>query len=111
MVFALEEGPMPRKIYKPEEIIAKLRQVDVLTSHGQSVAEAIRTIPIRMLKYLTSLSAMSSFQRTLANHNLQEEAPKTQKHSRSRMASNLHINSSSNAMPDQAGIGIIGKEG
>ena len=29
--FALEEDPMPRKIYKPEEIVAKLRQVDVLT--------------------------------------------------------------------------------
>jgi len=28
---------MPRKSYKPEEIVAKLRQVDVLTSQGQSV--------------------------------------------------------------------------
>jgi hypothetical protein len=27
---------MPRKIYKPEEIIAKLRQVEVLTSQGKS---------------------------------------------------------------------------
>jgi len=35
---------MPRKSYKPEEIVAKLRQVDVLTSQGQSVAEAIRSI-------------------------------------------------------------------
>ena len=34
---------MPRKSYKPEEIVAKLRQVDVLTSQGQSVAEAIRS--------------------------------------------------------------------
>ena len=40
MVFALEEDPMPRKIYKPEEIVAKLPQVDVLTSQGQGVAEA-----------------------------------------------------------------------
>ena len=31
---------MPRKSYKPEEIVAKLRQVDVLTSQGHSVAEA-----------------------------------------------------------------------
>ena len=30
---------MPRKSYKPEGIVAKLHQVDVLTSHGQSVAE------------------------------------------------------------------------
>src|SRR5689334_18831984 len=35
---------MPRKSYKPEEIVAKLRQVDVLTSQGQSVGEAIRSI-------------------------------------------------------------------
>ena len=34
---------MPRKSYKPEEIVAKLRQVDVLTSQGQSVSEAIRS--------------------------------------------------------------------
>ena len=30
---------MPRKSYKPEEIVAKLRQVDVLTSQGQNVSE------------------------------------------------------------------------
>jgi predicted RNase H-like nuclease len=33
---------MPRKHHKPEEIVAKLRQVDVLTSQGKSVADAIR---------------------------------------------------------------------
>jgi hypothetical protein len=38
---------MPRKSYKPEEIVAKLRQVDVLTSQGKNVAEAIRSIGIR----------------------------------------------------------------
>ena len=37
---------MARKSYKPEEIVAKLRQVDVLTSQGQSVAEAIRSIGV-----------------------------------------------------------------
>ena len=31
---------MPRKHHKPEEIVAKLRQVDVLTSQGKSVADA-----------------------------------------------------------------------
>jgi hypothetical protein len=31
---------MPRKRYKPEEIVAKLRQVDVLVSQGQSMADA-----------------------------------------------------------------------
>ena len=29
---------MARKRYKPEEIVAKLRQVDVLLSQGQSTA-------------------------------------------------------------------------
>src|SRR3954465_4944278 len=37
---------MPRKSYKLEEIVAKLRQVDVLTSQGQGVAEAIRSIGV-----------------------------------------------------------------
>ena len=32
---------MGRKRHKPEEIVAKLRQVDVLTSQGQSVPDAI----------------------------------------------------------------------
>ena len=37
---------MPRKRHKPEEIVAKLRQVDALTSQGQSVADAIRSIGV-----------------------------------------------------------------
>lgn len=35
---------MARKRHKPEEIVAKLRQVEVLTAQGKSVAEAIRSI-------------------------------------------------------------------
>jgi putative transposase len=42
---------MPRKIYKPEEIVAKLRQVDVLTSQGQSAADAIRAIGVSEVTY------------------------------------------------------------
>src|SRR3954467_11179665 len=42
---------MPRKSYKPEEIVAKLRQVDVLTSQGQGVAEAIRSIGVSEVTY------------------------------------------------------------
>jgi hypothetical protein len=34
MVLLARTTAMPRKSYKPEEIIAKLRQVDVLTSQG-----------------------------------------------------------------------------
>jgi putative transposase len=37
---------MGRRRYKPEEMVAKLRQVDVLTSQGQSVAEAVRSIGV-----------------------------------------------------------------
>jgi transposase-like protein len=42
---------MPRKSYKPEEIVVKLRQVDVLTSQGQSVSEAIRSIGVSEVTY------------------------------------------------------------
>jgi hypothetical protein len=38
---------MPRKRYTPEEIVAKLRQVDVLVSQGQNIADAIRAINVR----------------------------------------------------------------
>jgi transposase-like protein len=34
------------KRHKPEEIVAKLRQVEVLTAQGRSVAEAIRSIGV-----------------------------------------------------------------
>ena len=37
---------MPSKRHKPEEIVAKLRQVDVLTSQGQTVANAVRAIGV-----------------------------------------------------------------
>ena len=37
---------MPRKRYKPEEIVAKLRQVDVLVSQGASMADAVRQIGV-----------------------------------------------------------------
>ena len=37
---------MPRKKHKPEEIVAKLRQVDVLVSQGASMADAIRQIGV-----------------------------------------------------------------
>jgi putative transposase len=42
---------MPRKRHKPEEIVAKLRQVDVLSSQGQSMAKAIRAIGVTEVTY------------------------------------------------------------
>ena len=42
---------MPKKRYKPEEIVAKLRQVDVHLSQGISVADAIRQIGVSDVTY------------------------------------------------------------
>src|ERR1700716_415060 len=42
---------MPRKRHKAEEIVAKLRQVDVLVSQGQSVADAVRQISVTEVTY------------------------------------------------------------
>ena len=47
-VCLLAEGrtETPKKRHKPEKIVAKLRQVDMLVSQGQSVADAIRSIGV-----------------------------------------------------------------
>jgi putative transposase len=42
---------MPKKRHKPEEIVAKLRQVDVQTAQGKSVADAIRSIGVTEVTY------------------------------------------------------------
>jgi putative transposase len=42
----LEDGSMSRKRHTAEEIVAKLRQVEVLTAQGRTVAEAIRSIGV-----------------------------------------------------------------
>jgi putative transposase len=42
---------MARKRHKPEEIVAKLRQVDVLTGQGTLVAEAVRSIGVTEVTY------------------------------------------------------------
>jgi putative transposase len=42
---------MARKRHKPEEIVAKLRQVAVRVSQGQSIADAIRTIGVSDVTY------------------------------------------------------------
>ena len=42
---------MARKTYKPEEIVTKLRQVDVLVSQGRPVAEAVRSIGVTQFTY------------------------------------------------------------
>ena len=42
---------MSGKRHKPEEIVAKLRQVDVLTSQGTTVADAVRSIGVTEVTY------------------------------------------------------------
>ncbi len=42
---------MGTKGHKPEDVVAKLRQVDVLVSQGQSVGDAIRTIGVTEVTY------------------------------------------------------------
>ena len=42
---------MPKKRHKPEEIVAKLRQVDVLVSQGQNQADAVRSIGVTEVTY------------------------------------------------------------
>ena len=42
---------MSRKRHKPEEIVAKLRQVDVLVSQGQTVDAAARSIGVTQTTY------------------------------------------------------------
>ena len=37
---------MAKRVHKPEEIVSKLRQVDVLHSQGMSMADAIRQISV-----------------------------------------------------------------
>ena len=42
---------MLRRSYKPEEIVARSLQVDVLTSQGKTVVEAIRSIGVSEVTY------------------------------------------------------------
>jgi hypothetical protein len=51
---------MPRRRYKPEEIVAKLRQVDVLVSQGQNMTDAFRQIGVSEVACGTSCSTAKS---------------------------------------------------
>jgi ACT domain-containing protein len=42
---------MPRKRHKPEEIVVKLRQADVLISQGKTVADAVRSLGVTEVTY------------------------------------------------------------
>ena len=42
---------MAKKRHKPEKIVAKLRQVDVLTAQGTMIADAVRSIGVTEVTY------------------------------------------------------------
>jgi putative transposase len=45
------EPNMARKRHKPEQMIAKLREVDVLTGWSRSISEAVKTIVVTETTY------------------------------------------------------------
>ena len=51
---------MLRKRHKAEEIVAKLRQVEVLSAQGHSVAEAIRSIGVTEVSFAMNCSMEKS---------------------------------------------------
>src|SRR5271165_5049258 len=51
MFLTEEDLAMGRKRHTAEEIVSKLRQVDVLTSQGHAVADAVRTIGVTEVTY------------------------------------------------------------
>jgi hypothetical protein len=56
----LEDAKMARKRHTAEEIVAKLRQVDVLTAQGRPVAEAVRAIGVTEVSSATNCSTARS---------------------------------------------------
>ena len=42
---------MPRKRHKTEEIVTKLRQVNVQVSHGKGIADAFRQVGVSAVTY------------------------------------------------------------
>lgn len=55
---------MAQKKHKPEEIVVKLRQVDVLVSQGRPVAEAIRAIGVTAKDLTTAVYAAEELEET-----------------------------------------------
>jgi putative transposase len=51
MVLEEEEQAMARKRHTAEEIVAKIRQVDVPMAQGRPVAEAVRSIGVTEVTY------------------------------------------------------------
>ena len=51
---------MARKGFRPEEVIAKLREADVLLGQGKKVAEVVKALGVSEVTYATSCSTARS---------------------------------------------------
>jgi hypothetical protein len=65
---------MARKRYKPEEIVAKWRQVDVLVSEGQNMVDAIRQIGVSEVTYYRWRQEFGGLKIELAKLSLRRES-------------------------------------
>src|SRR5215218_6096948 len=66
---------MRTKRHTPEEIVSKLRQVDVLVSQGQTVVDAIRTIGVTEVDRDRKLAASLQHDRPHASLGYRPPAP------------------------------------
>ena len=55
---------MARKRHSAEEIVAKLRQVDVLLAQGKPVSDAVRPIGVRKLHIIDGVTSMAGLRAT-----------------------------------------------
>ena len=56
------DAKMAKKRHKPEEIVAKIRQVEVLTSQGKSIAEAVKTTETTYFRWRAEYGGLKSDQ-------------------------------------------------
>ncbi len=66
---------MPRRRHKPEEIVAKLRQVEVLAAQGTPVAEAIRSIGVTEVMYYRWQSEYGGLKGNQVKRQIEHGAP------------------------------------
>jgi hypothetical protein len=52
MVLTMKEDPMSNKQHKPDQIVTKLRQVEVLRGQEMPMADAVRQVGVAELTYL-----------------------------------------------------------
>lgn len=71
-----ERVGMERKRHSPEEIVAKLRQVEALRSRGQTCTEAVRSIGVSDVTYRRWRAEFGGLIRTLGPNHTSVEKPR-----------------------------------